>query len=89
MQRGMLAQLAARLRERQLAVAAAGGGEGEGEIETITLDEDCDVCISVLIAHRSSLFRFPITPPLNPAIIPYLVQSRICADMISPSRQVM
>lgn len=39
-QRGMLAQLAARLRERQM-----GGGEGVGDGEggTIVIDDNCEV----------------------------------------------
>jgi len=38
LQRGMLAQLAARLRARQ-----AGGGEGEDEGGAVVLDDNCSV----------------------------------------------
>lgn len=43
-QRDMLAQLAARLRERQMGGAAAVGAD-EGEGGTIVLDDNCEVCL--------------------------------------------
>lgn len=41
-QRGMLAQLATRLRERQMG-GAGGAGAGQGEGETIVIDDNCEV----------------------------------------------
>jgi len=42
-QRGMLAQLAARLRQRQAGVVGVGDGDDEGEGATIVVDDNCAV----------------------------------------------
>jgi len=46
-QRGMLAQLAARLRARQ-----AGDGDGEDEGGPVVIDDNCLVCTAVLCSRR-------------------------------------
>lgn len=47
-QRGMLAQLSARLRARQAAAGGAGdGGHGEGEGIPVMIDDNCEVSVWV------------------------------------------
>lgn len=57
-QRGMLAQLAARLRDRQMGGAeGVGGGEGGG----IVIDDNCEVSLYTTSDPDSCVVRGPLT----------------------------